>query len=514
MAHESLSRPAASRTGGPSDAASRNDGAVQRGDGPVCGPGRWRRRTVPGPMVFALLWGAATASGQDRQPSPPRSDALLQQQRAIDDRLRQERMSVAPLDALVDWQWGGWIDYFVFHFQDGIQSQRVMQRPGLSLWTRLRVDDGAHEVFARMRLTFEYFNPADSYRRQQDWIGPNLDRGWYQIDVGKAFRLTQPADPLQLKVRIGRQDTRLGTGYAFDLPTDAVVAEGKVFDFAVTGVFAKSIASYPNIDRSEAVDSHMARRFFGVQVAYEGFDNHRPFAYALWNDDYTDERPQDPFQNYSYDTQYFGLGSRGSLIPNLDYWTEWVWEAGHSFGNGNFLRRDYVEAWGWDVGLEYHWNVRMRPRVMAEYMFASGDADRLLSPTNAAGGNRNGRKDSSFNSFGYRDSGMAAALVPSNLHIWKAGSSLAPFDEVEFLRDMELGTNWFLYHKHHERAAISDITAGQFQGFVGWEMDYFINWRIASDISWTIRWGMFFPGDAFQDQSARSFLFTGITWSF
>jgi hypothetical protein len=334
------------------------------------------------------------------------------------------------------------------------------------------------------------------------------------VDVGKALRLTKPSDPLQMRIRVGRQDTQLGTGYALDLPTDSVWVEGDIYDFTIAGLFGKTISSYANIDQSEPVNSHMARRLFGVQVSYNGIEDHQPFAYALWNDDYTDERPQDPFQNYAYDTQYFGFGSRGTIIDNLNYWTEWVWESGRSYGDGDFLSRDYVHAWGWDIGLEYFFDVRTRPRVMFEYMFGSGDPDRTFSPTNAAGGNRFGDKDSGFNGLGYRDTGISAALIPSNLHIWKAGASFQPLESVEFLRDLELGTNWFLYHKHHERAAISDTTAGQYQGYVGWEMDYFVNWRIASDIAWTFRWGAFFPGDAYQDQDMRNFFFTGITWSF
>ncbi len=467
----------------------------------------WRRWIATAIALFA-------AGGAFAQSAPPVSDPLLQQQRLVDDKLRTQRSELAPLDSLVDWQWGGWIDYFVFHFNDGIQSQRVLQRPGMSAWTRLRIDDGAHEVFARMRLTFEYFNHGDHYGRRQDWVGPNLDRGWYAVDVGRALRLTQPSDPLQMRIRIGRQDTQLGTGYAFDLPTDSVWVEGDVYDFTVAGLFGKSIASYPNIDRSNPVDSHMARRFFGVQVTYRGLEDHEPFAYALWNDDYTDERPQDPFQNYAYDTQYFGIGSRGTIAENLNYWAEGVWESGRSYGDGDYYSRDSVRAWGVDAGLEYLWAVRTRPRFALEYMFGSGDPDRLFSPTNAAGGNRGDRRDTGFNGLGYRDTGIASALVPSNLHIWKASASFQPLEQVELLRDLELGTNWFLYHKNHSRAAISDTTAGQFKGFVGWEMDYFINWRLASDVSWTIRWGAFFPGDAYQDQTVRNFLFTGITWSF
>jgi hypothetical protein len=45
-------------------------------------------------------------------------------------------------------------------------------------------------------------------------------------------------------------------------------------------------------------------------------------------------------------------------------------------------------------------------------------------------------------------------------------------------------------------------------------MDYFINWRLASDLSWTFRWGTFFPGSAYSDRDMRHFVFSGVTWSF
>jgi len=469
------------------------------------------RRYLRASVALTALCAAAPASAQPRVERP--AESLLQQQRLVDDKRKQERRELAPLDSLLDWQWGGWLEYYVFHFNDGIQSQRVLQRPGMAVWTRLRMDEGAHEVFARLRLNFDYFNPGDEYTRQQDWVGPNFDRAWYEVDVGRALRLTQPSDPYQMRVRVGRQEVVFGTGYALDLPMDAVKFDLDVHDLRVTGLFGRAIGSFPNVDRSPPVDSHSARRFYGVQLGYRGWQDHQPFAYAVWNDDFTDERPKDPLQNYAYDTYYVGLGSRGSIVHNLNYWTEWVYEGGRSFGQGNFLRRNEVDAWGWDVGLEKLFDVPMRPRLAFEYMFASGDGDRIFSPNSAIGGSRD-REDTSFVGFGYRDTGISAAPSLSNIHIWRAGGSLAPLEKYEFFRDFELGTNWFLYHKHHDRAAISDVTAGEFSGYVGWEMDYFINWRLASDLSWTIRWGLFFPGSAFEDRSERSFLLTGLTWSF
>ena len=97
------------------------------------------------------------------------------------------------------------------------------------------------------------------------------------------------------------------------------------------------------------------------------------------------------FQNFGYDSFYLGFGSKGEIVHNLNYWAEGVYESGHDFGDRGFAHRDYIEAFGWDFGIEKLFDLPLRPRLAGEYMFASGDAGRLFSPTNAAGGNRGDR---------------------------------------------------------------------------------------------------------------------------
>lgn len=464
-------------------------------------------------MVVAAGPRGAIAQDAGRGGGRTPTEAVIEQQRRADDRLADQRRSAAPVDSLLDVQYGGWIEHYSFHFDDGIQTSRALHRPSFVLWSRVSLDRGTHEFFARTRMTYEYYNEGDEFDLQEDHIGPNLERGWYQVNVGRALGIWQPSDPWDLSVKVGRQSVVFGTGYALDLPVDGVTFSTSLHDVRFRGLFSRTLPSFPNIDSSEPVNGDGARRLFGFEVSYEGWENHRPFAYALWNDDFTNEVPNDPLQNYAYDSQYWGFGIQGELARNLAYWAEGVFETGQSFGDGDFIRRDDIQAWGWDVGFEYFWDIPVRPRISAEYMFASGDADRFFSPTNAFGGNTSGL-DQSFIGFGYRDTGIAFAPALSNLHVFRLGGSVLPFREIEQLREFELGTNWFLYLKHHRFAAISDPTADLNDHYVGWEMDYFANWRIASDLSWTVRWGVFFPGDAFSDTDARHFVFSGVTWSF
>ena len=98
--------------------------------------------------------------------------------------------------------------------------------------------------------------------------------------------------------------------------------------------------------------------------------------------------------------------------------------------------------------------------------------------------------------------------------MWRAGGSFYPFPDRRRFDRLEVGTDWYLFYKHHRAGAISDPTADVGSGYLGWEMDYFANWRITADWAWTARMGAFFPGRAFSDRTTRTFLLVGMTWSF
>ncbi len=129
-------------------------------------------------------------------------------------------------------------------------------------------------------------------------------------------------------------------------------------------------------------------------------------------------------------------------------------------------------------------------------------------------GNRGHFDDSAFIGFGYHDTGLAFAPRYTNLHMWRAGTSCFPWPRDSRFRHLELGTDWYLFYKHRPGGAVSDPTADVRSGYLGWEMDYFVSHQIAADLSWTLRWGLFFPGRAFSDRSTRTFLLLGLTWSF
>jgi hypothetical protein len=486
----------------------------------TCGVVKEQRRTWAKAAAVVSVVLAAPAWGQPVERAEPQS--FINQQRAVEERLRKEFDAQMDAAGRAAFDWGGWYSFHGFLFDDGIESSRTLRRHDLRLWGRLTLDDGAHELYVRTLLGLADFNHGDSYDGNDDDIeGPNLERGLYRFDLARAMsahgRSTggepRGAPDFNLVVAAGRDLAQFGTGLALAVPLDHVALTGTYGDFALTGLAGKTVGSLDDFDLSRTA-TRTRRNFLGAEARYHGFERHEPFAYVLWQRDHNREEFRRPYQRHDYDSFYFGLGALGEVTPHLHYETEWVYETGSSYGHERFLRKNEVEAWAWRNELEYLFRSEHRARASIEYLFGSGDADRLWSPTNSFGGNLYDFEDNSFIGFGFVDTGLSFAPRYSNLHMWRAGGSFYPWPRHNVFGRLELGTDWYVYHKHHASGAVSDPTANRQSGYLGWEMDYYLNWRVTVDLAWTARFGAFFPGDAFDDRTTRTFLLVGMTWSF
>ena len=283
----------------------------------------------------------------------------------------------------------------------------------------------------------------------------------------------------------------------------------------VMGLLGNTIKSSRNIDESSSVAGHQDRSLWGVEVEYTGLSRHRPFVYLLDNRDHTESKPRDHLQAYEYDSTYIGIGSRGSvLLPHLRYQAELVGEFGKTYSEGVTSGQDRICAMALDVLLEYLFQVPTHPKVTLEYIYGSGDEDRRATSSATIGGNSAGTTDHAFNGFGFRDTGLAFAPRISNLHVYSIGSGFLPLENHELFRKLEVGTKVLFYQRAVESGPISDTTATKPGRWVGWEWDVYCDWRISSDLTWTIRYGAFQPGDAFEDDTCRQFLYSGIIYSF
>jgi hypothetical protein len=234
---------------------------------------------------------------------------------------------------------------------------------------------------------------------------------------------------------------------------------------------------------------------------------------------------------YGYDSYYIGIGAAGNFGQNILYGIEAAYEGGDSLTNtfdptnpGVPLPQtnEDIEAWALDARVSYLLNDPANTRLTGEVLLASGDDDRLFSTTTTVGGNLSGTDDKAFNAFGLIDTGLVFAPNVSNLIMLRLGASTYPLNDSTAFRRLQVGADLFVYNKMDSDAPSTEITDDD--AYLGTELDLFANWQITSDFSWSVRYGVFFPGEAIAGSSfggtapgesnARHFVYTGVTLAF
>jgi len=461
------------------------------------------RMGLVGAAVF-VLW-AATASAQEAGGVSIYEEQL---------RLRLDRQMPEAREVGVDF--GGWFNFALFKYDDPTGPRwRTLRQYELRPWAHVNIR-GVHQFYVRGLLGWDDWNSGDNPSvLHDDEDVQRVERAWYQFDLGQLmFQQSGRYPPVRMTVKAGRAYTRLGTALVLSEALDVVQFDVAAYEWDVKAFLGMTVRDRGNIDRSELVADDQERCLWGVEVAYNGFDRHRPFGYFMSNHDHTSPARPDPNQRYDYTSHYIGLGSTGTLLPpNLRYRVEVVGELGKTYSDGATAGQDDICAMAADVLLEYLFETYTHPQVSFEYLFGSGDSDRSRSAVATVGGNRPGTKDHAFNAFGFRDTGLVFSPEIANLHTWILGGSFFPLERHDLFERMEVGTKAFFHHKATD-GAMSDTTATNASRWVGWEWDAYCNWRLTSDLTWTIRYGAFWPRAAFEDRSCRQFLYTAVSYSF
>jgi len=463
-------------------------------------------------FLACVVLPAVIADGQDTSPS-----------RVYDEQLRVDLDKQAADKRNATLSGGGWFSFAMFKYDDqnaaGGGTFRTLRQSELRLWGGAQIGD-AHKFYVRAMTGYDDWNAGTSPLpyRGDNYREPKIERAWYELDVANLLaHMTGNKQDFGMKLTVGRQLMDIGTGLALSMPLDAVAADVEFGQWQVNTFIGKSIANmYNPVDTSADLNGQHRRCMWGLELAYNGLDNHRPFIYYLDNKDHSHPRPRDANQKYGYSSRYVGLGSEGILcLDNLEYRAEMVWQTGKTYSDGSISGRDEICAWAADVQLAYYFQKPTKPKVWFEYIYASGDNDR--DSVNTTSGNRAGTKDHAFGAFGFRDTGIALAPRISNIHIFQLGGSFVPFEKTKLFKQMEIGSKVFFYQRAAASGAISDPIISSTNGsrWLGWEWDIYCDWRITSDLSLTVRYGVFQPGAAYDSRNdCRHFLYTALTYSF
>jgi len=426
--------------------------------------------------------------------------------------VRERLEAAAPTEQKVLVEWGGfYIPSYTFFTDAGGKHGHVTLQD-LRLWTQVRVDE-VHRAFARMRLDYIDFAGGDSGGlRPHDLEGPNLEIGYYELNASRAAeKYFGQKWPFNLYIRGGRQYTEVGRGIALGKVLDVGSFDFEMKDWAVMGFAGQSPRGQDDVERIGPRFSTYRRAFYGGQVKYRGIHGHEPYAFFVIQKQLTDADL--PAQGFQYDSSYYGVGSRGGITRDLHYAVEGLWEVGRGTANTQVSGHERIRACAFDSQLDYYVPQPMKPVLTFQYAYASGDGDRQTA-VSAMTGNALGSPDTQFQGFGYVNSGLALGARFANLQFVRLAGRVTPYDKKSAAGRIDVGLDYYFLFKADHEGPISDFRANRRSAAVGNEVDIFMEWRILSDLSWTIRYGRFFPGPAFTDRGPRDFLFTGLNFSF
>lgn len=450
---------------------------------------------------------------------------------------KQEREARRSLEARRElgqrllYDYGGWYRLTYMFFDDlnnegTHRKTRALKSHDLRLWGLLNIDE-THSLYFRERLDHTDFNKGSEFRRSEDDLNVDIDQGYYTLHIDEALKRYFNGDlPLYLDLNAGKFFTEIGNGLSYSRVAIGVELTGysRYVDFKA--FWFQTPPGETNIDftvpgfRTEG----QTRDFTGVQITYPRFfQRHNPYFYYLDQRDRTDflDNTLPTRQKFDYDSQYFGLGSRGKVIWNLNYEVEGVREVGRSYADvtpasrtNEGQRPEDISAWSLDAKLENIFDVLTHPRLSFEYAFGSGDADRRLVTT-TINGNAPRSQDHNFLYFGYIDTGYVVSPRLSNLQMLRLGLALSPLEFTKrYKKSLELGANYYNFHKHKRKGGISDFRANRNLGSLGEEIDVYANWKVVSDIFLNLNYGRFYPSNSYGDKSARDFFLVSVNFQF
>ncbi|GAB4553869.1 MAG: hypothetical protein Tsb0013_16320 [Phycisphaerales bacterium] len=411
---------------------------------------------------------------------------------------------------------GVWLD-------DANDNARRLIQPEVTVYGRAIID-GAHTVFARARARYRAFSEGDSFDARGDrWLEPILDRWWYEFDLARAVAASDGRRiDWNINLRAGRQFVDWGAGLALSEELYAarptITYKGLALE-GLIGITPKDEAITDFDASRDDFNEETERAFFGGTLRYTFPTAHELYAYVLhMGDNNEGDRPRagivpEPVE-FDYNATYIGVGSNGSIGPDMRYIGEFVYQFGTSTSDPlrAAQREEDISAWAARAQLQWFLRDDWLTRVEFEVLLASGDDDRLVT-TDTVGGNQRGTDDNAFNSLGFVNTGLAFAPALSNIAIVRAGAATFPFRELDGFDRFQVGADILIHNKLDGDAPIEEPTTDD--SYLGFETDLFVNWRITSDLSVVARYGVFFPGDAIASETdARHFIFLGATLNF
>jgi len=464
-----------------------------------------------------LLLSAAVVQAQD-----PDARRIEQFERAMDT-VRQNYFEKSAGKTLVEHMrllYGAYTTLSGLVVDDEDGESRILRQVDSRLWVQAQAK--GHMFFGRLRFRYRDFNTGDGFTGDDnDLTEPIGDRYWYRFDWRTEERAETGRDTgWNWWVQVGRQYVNWVSGIVLSEQLHAVRAGIEVR----TWNFGFLVGHTPNtgpidFDASRpGFTSDVERFFWGVSAEYRGIPGHAPYVYFVRQEDENDTVLGSGVR-FGYDSWYVAVGNTGQIVTGQWlYRAEFIYQGGRSTSDslGTFPQTlEDISAWAGRVQVIYvpvslkRWAFRGE----FELLLGSGDSDRAHG-SQTAGGNQSGTDDESFNDFGYVNTGLALAPELANLLSVRMSASAAPLRGVRpFTEEMRLGLDLFFLFKMDEDAPMT-VSSVEGESFLGVEVDLVVDWNLTDDAAIDLRYGVFFPSDAFPFDNELHFFFLGFSYGF
>ncbi len=398
-------------------------------------------------------------------------------------------------------QYGGWVTPVFISQKDNTGSLTSFITTA-RLWMRSYLWDKSFVYIRGKDVYQKIISQSDSYKLSDD----NL------LDLDLAF-ISLWNSGKSLRFYIGRKYFLLGSGIVFNGRGD-----GGQLDFysryidiklfgAYTGLLNKDNNPYGLSDKD--LSEGAKRIFAGGSFS---FDLSNQIFYLLGMAQ-IDRGDQESGVKSRYQSQYYGAGLKGVAKKSISYNGELIFETGTSYTVNN--EKSDILAFAGIFNLNYYIDAKLKPVLIAQYAYGSGDKDR--SDNKSSNGNISGN-DTSFIYFGTYVGGYAIRPLIANIHIIRGGFSIAPFSESNnpYLKRMTIITKYSYYMKDKKSGKINYGEATQSELFVGQGIDISFRWKIFYDLSAFVNYALFLPGNAYNDteNDKSTFLMLGLNISF
>ncbi len=456
-------------------------------------------RRAGGAVLAASLFLAAASSLAAQVEDKPFLEE--ERRRLMDERRRAQEELRQPLL----WDAGGWLHSEFIHLDDPPdKTERTLRYEDLRLWAEVRIER-RWTAYVRLQAEYTDFNSGDQFEGNDDNKSRlHVDQAWLEADFS--------TDGEGLTVKLGKEFLSLGRGLLLNDVYYALQGSWSSGAWGARAFAAHTVLHEDDIDTSLPNSDDSRRAFAGLEVNGILSGSHRAYLVGLVERDLNEEDPDFATVDWGYDAWYAGAGARGTVAGGLGYQLEGIFESGKGVAGGS-TQEETIRSFALLAALDYGFGGPLSPYLSAEYLFGTGDPDRG-SVTDGAAGNMPGTDDEGFLAFGYVQTGFSLFPRLSNIHIVRAGGSIRPLASLEAARSLEVGGYFYWYRKDEADAPISDPRSFLADEDVGTEVDFFLRWRILSDVGISVNFGRFMPGAAYQDDDPRNFASAGLTYSF